>query len=220
MTNPDKITAAIEALSNDPTYAPQWQKIADRVPGWSRGNHYLFFKAVMQAMPELKSILILGVYLGRDICFMLDAAGNRPLQVVGVDKFNADPCDDWPAEKRGMTWQEAFHCEPPNITNAINNINAQPPHDVLLVESDDAAWLPTATGSYDLIYVDTSHDKATCLRQFAQVKKLCHPGTIIAGDDYENLEPTWGVKDAVAEAFRSHQVLANTIWWAGVDDYK
>lgn len=58
------------------------------------------------------------------------------------------------------------------------------------------------------------------MRQLKQVKPLCKPTTIIAGDDYENLEKTWGVKDAVTEAFKSHQVLAGTIWFAGAEDLK
>ena len=216
----DKTTAAIEELGGKPGALDGMGPIMERVPGWSRGHHFLFFKAVMHAMPELRSILILGVYMGRDICFMLEAAKFRPLQVVGVDKFNAEPCDDWPVEKRGMTWEEAFHCLPPSLELAAKNINALPPHDVSLIKADDADFLPGVTRSFDMIYVDTSHDKATCLRQFAQVKKLCHPNTIIAGDDYENLEATWGVKDAVAEAFTTHQVLADTIWFAGAGDYK
>ena len=220
MTISDKITSAIEELSLKPGVMDGMGPIIELVPGWSRGHHFLFFKAVMHAMPELRSILILGVYMGRDICFMLEAAKFRPLQVVGVDKFNAEPCDDWPEEKRGMTWEEAFHCAPPSLELAEKNTRAEKPHSVMLVKQSDVDWLPTATAKFDLIYVDTSHDKATCLRQFAQVKKLCHPNTIIAGDDYAPLEKTWGVSEAVAEAFTTHQVLADTIWFAGAGDYK
>ena len=226
MSNADKITSAIEELSGKPGVLDGCGPIMERVPGWSKAYHFLFFKAVMQAMPELRSILILGVYMGRDICFMLEAAKFRPLQVVGVDKFNAEPCDDWPVEKRGMTWEEAFHCAPPSLELAQKNTNTQLAdtdlQTVTLIQASDDDWLTAHNPShaYDLIYVDTSHDKATCLRQFAQVKKLCHPNTIIAGDDYAPLEKMWGVSDAVAEAFTSHQVLADTIWFAGAGDYK
>lgn len=220
MSPTEKLTTALAA--NEPhlhQYNVSALAISQRVGGWSKQYHYYFFKSFLDAFPEARSVLIVGVYLGRDISFILDAAGERHLTVTGIDKFNAEPCDDWPEEKRSMTWEQAFNCPPPDIEVAYGNIGANGNHAVHLVKANDKDWLESANGAFDLIYLDTAHDKATVQRQIRQVHKLCHPFTIIAGDDYENIMPTWGVKEAVAESFRSHQVLADTIWFAGAEGY-
>jgi hypothetical protein len=51
-------------------------------------------------------VLILGVYFGHDIVFMLDAsrrAGCR-IEITGVDKFSDDACADWPEALRDRSW--------------------------------------------------------------------------------------------------------------------
>jgi len=216
----DKILIAINEFAKVlPAISQKHAALASRIPGWSGAYHRLFFQSVFTSLPEVKTVLILGVYLGRDIATMLEVAPTG-LQVVGVDKFADTPCDDWPESKRTLSWEQAGFGKAPNAEQALTNINPQPPHAVRLIEADDAAWLPTIKGKFDLCYLDTSHDKATCLRQMAQVRPLCHETTVVAGDDYENLEPTWGVRDAVAEAFTTHRVLAKTIWFADAADYK
>ena len=220
-TNTQKITDAIE--SNE-ARLDEWIErtaaIAARVPGWSRHFHYLFFKSVFDALPAAQTVLILGVYMGRDITLMFDAVGkHRSLMVVGVDKFNALPCDDWPEEKRGMTWEQAFFCPPPDIDAAAANIGAKPPHSVQLIKANDKEWLEGATGAFDLIFLDASHEYASINRQIRACHKLCHPFTVVSGDDYANVQPGWGVEDAVKQAFKTHQHIDNRIWFAGAEDY-
>lgn len=196
-------------------------KIAAKIPGWSSAYHYLFFKSVFTAFPEIRNVLIIGVYQGRDIAFM-SATCEHELAIVGVDKFSDSPCEDWPEEAKGKTWQEAGFGQAPSVALAQNNLAPLLPakHLLRLIEADDAVWLPSVVGKFDMIFLDTSHDKQTVIRQLAQVRALCHEKTLIAGDDYENIYPTWGVKDAVTEAFKEYQVLADTIWFASVEDYK
>ncbi len=225
MNPSDKLASALAA--NQPhlqDFHRRVDVISEKIRGWSNRNHYWFFKSWLDAFPKAESVLICGVYLGRDISFLVDAAGDRnkslSLSITGIDKFNAEPCDDWPQEKRGMTWEEAFNCPPPNMEEAEKNIMGFNKGNVVrLIKANDADWLESATGTYDLIFLDSSHDLATCQRQFKQVRKLCHADTIIAGDDYQNVMPTWGVETAVKEIFRSHQVIDNRIWFAGAEDY-
>lgn len=221
MTNADKLQAAIQAnLPNLPEYQKRADAISGRIRGWSNANHYLFFKSWLDAFPEAKSFLIVGVYLGRDISFLLDAAGERPLNVTGVDKFNALPCDDWPPEKRHMTWEQAFNCPPPDMETAAKNINAKlPHHSVNLIKADDKDWLEGATGAYDLCFYDSSHDGDSVRRQIRQGHKLCHPGTIVAGDDYANVQKEWAVEDAVKEAFKYHYHIEYRIWFTDAMAY-
>lgn len=220
MNNSDRLLAVLEANAKDyPRHLERARHIGETIPGWSKGFHYYFFRSWLDAFPEAKSVLMLGVYLGRDCALLLDAAGEREIRFTGVDKFNAEPCDDWPKEKRQMTWQDAFNCEPPSIDKARANINAKPPHTVTLIQANDSIWLEGVQGAFDLIYLDTAHDKATVQRQIRQVHKLCHPHTIVAGDDYNNGESHWGVKEAVTESFKNHYHIADTIWFAGAEDY-
>lgn len=194
-------------------------RISQRIPGWSGHGHYAFFKSMLEAFP-IRNVLIVGVYMGRDIAYML-AGSPRPLRVTGVDKFSDTPCDDWPEEKRGMTWEQAGFGPAPSVQLAEANIAAKPPHAVQLHAGNDADILETLTGVFDLVYLDTAHDKATVLRQLQQVRRLTRATSIIAGDDYENIHPTWGVKDAVCESFRSHSYIPGaSIWYAGRGDLK
>jgi hypothetical protein len=222
MTPADKLSSALGANeSRLPEFRTRADAINSRIRGWSNANHYWFFKSWLDAFPEAKSVLIVGVYLGRDISYLLDAAGDRELVVTGVDKFNAEPCDDWPAEKRGMTWEQAFNCPPPDADKARLNIfeSAGQRLGLCLVKADDKEWLESATGAYDLIFLDASHEYASISRQIRAVHKLCHPFTIVSGDDYANVMPGWGVETAVKEAFKSHQHIDYRIWFAGSEDY-
>ncbi len=222
MNNADQILKAFNGnLDRLPEYRAKVDNINARIRGWSNSNHYLFFKSWMDAFPEARNVLIVGVYLGRDISYMFDAAGERALNVTGVDKFNAEPCDDWPKEKLHMTWEEAFFCPPPDIEKARENIKPSMGllHSLNLVKADDKVWLEGASGAYDLIFLDASHEYASISRQLRAVHKLCHPFTIVSGDDYANVQPGWGVEDAVKHAFKTHHHIDNRIWFAGAEDY-
>lgn len=222
MTNADKLHAALTANEkNILDFQNRVDDISRNIRGWSNRTHYWFFKSWLDAFPEAKSFLIVGVYLGRDISFLCDAAGNRPLQITGVDKFNAEPCDDWPAEKRHMSWEQAFNCPPPDIERARKNISqhARGSHEVRLVKADDKEWLESASGAYDMVFIDASHERESVERQIRAVHKLCHPETIVSGDDYAPVQAGWGVSDAVSAAFKSHYHIDCRVWYAGAGDY-
>ena len=190
--------------------------IMSRVRGYSDGKHYAFFKALL-ARPEVKDVLILGVYHGRDIAFMRDcllSAGRIDVWIVGVDKFSDTPCADWPAGSIGKSWQDAGFGPPPDIEQARRNCGAETSGPVLLSESDDERFLAHTEGKFDAVYLDTSHDFATVNRQLKQVRRVCKPSAIICGDDYSD-RGTWGVKRAVTASFNQHTVFAGWIWASG-----
>ncbi len=216
----DKLSTAFDRLLLAESRA---KAISQKVKGWSVPSHYLFFQTALETLP-ISRILILGVYHGRDICFISDAC-NRSLEILGVDKFADAPCDDWPAENREKKWSEAGYGDAPSLEQALANIAAQqvPQHVVRLEAMDDkeALELFASQGKkFDLIYLDTAHDRATVERQLEQIRTLCTLETLIAGDDYENILPTWGVKDAVAARFLEHHILGDSIWFADVQSLK
>lgn len=192
--------------------------ISSRIPGWSGAVQYLFFKSLLADRLNLKRLLMLGVYHGRDIAFILDILTRyhpgREMTITGVDKFNAEPCDDWPQEKRGMTWEQAFNCPPPDHQSAISNTRSNLwQHHVSIWKMDDVTYLHGKCTPHDCVYLDTSHDYETVKRQLEKVPSMLAPGGIICGDDYSD-EGQWGVKRAVSQALPTHSVFRGWIWYA------
>lgn len=189
------------------------------VPGWSSPAHYLFFKAMLEL--PLKRMLILGVYHGRDIAFLVDILKRyhegREIQITGVDRFTADPCADWTHVNKVLTWEEEVHAPPPSFTAAVEN-TADPR--VEIVKSDDFAFLDTTDQRFDFVYQDTAHDFATVTRQHRQLPRVCTPDAIICGDDFSDRH-TWGVESAVKHSFGDKFALfANWIWYTNRKELK
>lgn len=200
-------------------------KIAAKVPGWSRITHWVFWKALLDATP-LRSLLMCGVYQGRDICLLLHARNlfhpGRALRIIGVDRFTDTDCDDWLETARGKSWEENKYGPPPSVQVAAQNIQAylRNGDDVRLIQQDDAEYLAGASPEWDGIYLDSSHDYATVHRQIDQCRTLCrHAETLIMGDDF-NDEGTFGVRRAVTEHFGSVATLAHLIWFTDAARYK
>lgn len=192
------------------------------VLGYSGPVHYAFFKSLLEEHPQLKVMLVLGVYHGRDICYICDILRryhpNREMIVTGVDKFSDTPCDDWPEEKNGMGWKEAGFGEPPSYEKALANISRfKGSVKLFLISVSDSTFLCSVGQPInDFVYIDTSHDYACVSRQLKQVKRVCVGGeTILAGDDYSdvsNAGGSWGVKSAVADGLTAHEVFGEWIW--------
>ncbi len=195
------------------------------IPGWSDMKQYAFFKDLLAAVPTIRDVLILGVYYGRDIAFLLDVCARyhpeRELNVLGVDKFSAEPCDDWPKDKRGMTWEQAGFGPAPSFEKALHNVQAlnHGNRRVALVQRDASAFLCETKLLFDVVYEDTSHDYETCKRIIQLAPNVTRGDAIIAGDDYSDAG-TWGVKRAVTACFNSHHVFADWIWYSNKSELK
>jgi hypothetical protein len=196
-----------------PEDAQRMDAIRRSVPGYSEGNHYAFFKHLL-GCADIRKLLILGVYHGRDIAYLMDNARalGRRLQVVGVDKFSDDFCADWPKERQSLNWQQAGFGTPPSFEAAKAHLAGLGfTESVTLIQERDEAFLATCTDRFDAIYIDTSHDYHTVARQIRQTVGLLTDDGVICGDDYSD-QGTWGVKRAVTEFVPGHVVFANWIW--------
>ena len=76
-------------------------------PGTSKLFHLAFFKKFTR-----KKILMLGVYHGVDLKLM--NYFNKNAKLIGVDRLNADYCEDWPKEKRSLSWEDGGYGSPPS----------------------------------------------------------------------------------------------------------
>lgn len=198
--------------------AKRCTEIMERVPGWSDGKQYAFFKILLEQ--GVTRILVAGVYRGRDIAFLVDLINRyhagKDIKIVGVDRFTADPCGDWPKTNAVTTWEQAVLRPPPSYEESVKNTAS--PH-VEIVKSDDFAFLDTTDKRFDAVYLDTSHDFNTLIRQFRQVPGVCMEDAIVCGDDYAD-SATWGVKSAVNQATDTHTLFADWIWVTGKSNIK
>lgn len=227
-TSPEKLAAVLNdvektKVEDTAAIAP----IVEKTKGWSGLAHYQFFRSLLASAAPAK-MLVAGVYRGRDLSFILDAARRfhpvRPLALKGVDAFSDKPCADWPEEKRSMTWEQAGFGPPPSFSAAVAACSEFATHDhfnsLVITEQNDEKFLAETTEKFDVIYLDTSHDYETVARQLRQVARVCSSAnTIICGDDYSDAG-TWGVKRAVSEAFTSHGVFAGAIWFSDLASLK
>jgi hypothetical protein len=197
------------------------EAIRRSVPGYSEGAHYAFFKHLL-VCANIKKLLILGVYQGRDIAYLIDNARalGRPLEIVGVDKFSDDFCADWPKERQSLNWQQAGFGTPPSF-EAVKAHLARLGfgESATIIKERDDIYLATCSERFDAIYIDTSHDYETVVRQIRQTAGLLTEDGLICGDDYSD-QGTWGVKRAVTELVPGHVVFANWIWVGARDQIK
>lgn len=204
--NPPAVTYTLEEFQ-------AMEAIQRRIPGWSGMPQYAFFKTMLAAHPRLETMLILGVYHGRDIAFILDILARnhagRLVQIVGVDRFSDQPCADWP--RWATSWEMLTKGMPaPNLTAAAANVGA---HNVTLVQANDATFLEQPNLRFGLVYLDTSHDYASVKNLLAKVWRVCTDNAIICGDDFSNANG-WGVKTAVEESFTSFDLLGEWVWYS------
>jgi hypothetical protein len=204
-----------------PADTQRMDAIRGTIPGYSEGLHYAFFKHLM-ACTNIGRLLILGVYHGRDIAYLMDIARalHRPLEVVGVDKFSDDFCADWPKERQTLNWQQAGFGMAPSFESARTHIARLGFSDsVTVIRQRDEVYLSTCDERFDAIYIDTSHDYDTVARQICQTARLLNDDGLICGDDYSD-QGTWGVKRAVTELVPGHVIFANWIWLGARDQIK
>ena len=187
--------------------------IVNKIPGYGTIKQFSFFNFIISQI-QPKRILLIGVYRGRDTCFLLEAARHHQLEInfTGVDKFSDDFCDDWPEELKQKTWEQAGFGTAPSIEDTKQNLCKFGFNDVNLIEMRDEEFLSTDTNIYDFIYLDTSHDYNSVRRQIKKALRLSHPNTIISGDDYSDAG-TWGVKKAVEEGTFEHGLYLDWIWY-------
>lgn len=214
-----RFAETIPALSAE--QARRADAICAAVPGFTDKRHYAFFKHLLASGP-IEKLLILGVYAGRDVAFALDAARalGRALHVIGVDKFSDEYCDDWPEERRSLSWQQAGFGPAPSLEAAKTNLERLGfARELTLYKERDAVFLGACRERFDCIYLDTSHDYVTVVRQIRQAVGLLTEDGVLCGDDYSD-HGTWGVKRAVTELVPGHFVFANWIWIGARDQIR
>ena len=209
-------------LASDPLRgANLFAPLPGPILGWSNLTHWIFFNAILGQCPEIKSVLICGVYRGLDLSLMTDAAkqNNRTIRLVGVDLFSDQPCADWPEELRGKTWEEAQSFPPPSMEAARE---ACPTAEI--IQSNSIDYLKQHASEFDFIYLDTSHDYQTVHDEITAIlsqqnrpeqsrSAAASKGPLLAGDDYAAIAGhDWGVERACNELLPAHLALFHRLW--------
>ncbi|MBN9414777.1 MAG: class I SAM-dependent methyltransferase [Candidatus Eremiobacteraeota bacterium] len=191
--------------------------------GYSGRRHWRFWKELLYWRRPRK-MLILGVYFGRDIAYLLELRKQTGsiCEIVGVDKFEDRFCDDWPEDLRGKNWAEAGFGKAPSLQAANRNLSRLG-HDlscVRLVSSRAEDFLRESDEQFDFIYIDTAHDYQSTVEIIGLCMPRLAPGGLIGGDDFSD-QGTWGVVTAVKECFSRFTTFGNSqIWMAEGLDWK
>jgi hypothetical protein len=202
-------------------------RICAEVPGYSTAVHYAFFRQLISDLlskHDWPLIAILGVYRGRDISFLLDIMARfhplRTIGIVGVDRFQDLPSDDWPEHKRGLSWKAAGYNQPPSFEAALEQVEKRKgKNTVILSMRDDAEFLRDCAVKFHCMYLDTSHDKPNVVRQIRACDRLLVDEGVLCGDDFSDAG-TWGVESAVKECVSRYAVFGDWIWMANKKDIK
>lgn len=190
----------------------------DRVcKGWATVTHWAWQQQLLGKVTSIRRVCMLGVYMGRDVAYMaanLADLREPPFHITAVDLFSEEPCADWPEEKRGQTWEEAGFGSAPQLEVVRQNLESLGlGGHVTLVKQDGAAFLRECGETFDLIYIDTSHDYETTRDTILAALPRVGPTGILAGDDFSD-EGTWGVKKAVTELCPEVREFQGWIWFA------
>ena len=133
------------------------------------------------------------------------------MKLTGVDLFEDAPCADWDdAHRERKTWEAAGYKAPPSMDIAQKNAPS-----ARLVKSDAGEFMEATEETFDVVYLDTSHDEATLRREIPAALRIVNAGGILCGDDYSdccNGASGWGVDRAVQALLPHHLVLFNRIW--------
>ena len=193
------------------------ERINAQCEGFSTDIHWLWQQRTFTKVPSIREVCILGVYHGRDTAYaaaLLQALRGDDFHITAVDLFSDAPCEDWPEEKRHLTWEEAGFGPAPTLERARQNLASLGlDQNVTFVKADAEHFLRETAESFDLIYIDTSHDLETTRRTIQAALQHLRPLGILAGDDFSD-QGTWGVASAVREVCSNVRVFANTIWYA------
>ncbi len=198
-------------------------KINDQCPGFTGDAHWLWQERTFTAVPSIRDVCMLGVYYGRDTAYaatLLERLRGEDFHVTAVDLFSDAPCEDWPEEKRGMTWEEAGFGPAPTLETTQANLCALglDTH-VTLVKSPAEEFLRTTDQEFDFIFIDTSHDYETTKRTMQLALKRLRPLGLLAGDDFSDKD-TWGVRKAVTELCPNVRTFMTWIWYAAGAEFK
>jgi hypothetical protein len=184
-------------------------------PGWSRKLHWDFFHRVLRG-GRYRKVAILGVYQGRDIAYMASAfraGGVDEYTITGVDRFADVPGEDWPDDKKRLSWREAGFGQAPTLDRARRHLARLGCASRVRLVQGEAELLLEEPGAFDLIYIDISHDYASTVKAIGIAAAKAAPGALLCGDDFSDVG-TWGVAAAVREHFSAFDVHGSWVWSA------
>lgn len=188
-----------------------WAK-AETIPGWTDPSDIALVVGLVDQLPPGAKVVEVGVYMGRSLAAMALAGAGRQITLTGIDKFSPEPGDDWPEDKRHLTWEEyvpGFEAPTQEKVNGHLRRLGISEHVSLLQGRGFEQAARFADRSLDLVFLDASHDYESVRQEIAAFLPKLKERSIIAGDDYG-----WeGVARAAREAFGARVVSRNGKIW-------
>jgi predicted O-methyltransferase YrrM len=182
-----------------------------QIPGWTDASDLGILVDLVDGLPDGAQVVEVGVYMGRSLATMALAGAGRGLTFTGIDKFSDEPGDDWPEEKRNLSWQEYVPgFEAPTAEKVSGHLGRLGVAGVTLLKGrGDELAQRFPDGSLDMVFIDASHDYESVRREIAAYLPKLKGRHVIAGDDFG-----WeGVARAVREAFGERAVTRNGKIW-------
>lgn len=191
---------------------------AMKIPGWMNESELSILCKLVGSLPSESKVIEIGTYDGRSLCCM---AAISPKNIFyGIDKFLDEPCDDWPEDKRHLSWPEFLSgpkvpdgYESPDMERTQKNIDIFELTNVTLLKGDsDSFHEMFEDKSIDMIFIDSSHDYATVKRTLKLYLPKMKTKSIISGHDYDCSWP--GVCKAVDEVIEHLSTAkGGSMWW-------
>jgi len=157
---------------------------AMKVPGWMSESDLSILCDLVQSLPPESKVIEIGTYDGRSLCCM--ALASPKTIFYGIDKFLDQWCDDWPEDKRHLSWPEfTSGYEAPDIERTQKNVDTLGLTNVILLKGDsDSFHERFEDESIDMVFIDSSHDYVTVRRTLELYLPKVKSGGIVSGDDY------------------------------------
>lgn len=191
---------------------PYWSTI----PGYC--NFGALYREAVRAAPPRASLVEAGVFLGRSLCLLMEAAAaaDKELKVYGIDQFVIDGYMQTIRMPWGGTGADWLAAHGPDVlyNQAQSYINACPAKhclsDILRASTTEAAK-HFADESLFFFFLDANHTFNNVLSDLRLWRPKMQPGGMLAGHDLNGKGYNRGVNQAL-DVFVGETGLAYHSW--------
>lgn len=180
----------------------RWDEVGSEVAYWF--DYPGLYDAALSRVPEGGTLVEVGTWLGRSICYLAQWAKalGKPVTILSIDTCRGDNEDQY--------MHRTIEAAGGNVAGALlgNLIDCEVADVVtMIVAPGERAAKLFADHSLDFVFIDANHEYDSVVHDLATWAPKVKPGGLFAGHDYQG--HGWdGVKMAVDEFFAANQDFA------------